>query len=169
MSATLSPEQNQRVREAAKRLVERYQNNVSAAARVLGKDQSWLNRLLKGQAGASFETASMIARELQERVSDLLDLPNEPIVTWSELPGFDDALQQAKVASGSRYPQSVWETVAGFSMPPHPPRVEAWMLLQVAGLVESLTAKQLTSGTSALPPGNDQTKSESKLRAGKHR
>jgi hypothetical protein len=169
VSATLTPEQNKRVRDAAQRLVDRYEGNISAAARALGKDQSWLNRVLKERAGASFETASLIARELQERISDLLELPDEPIVTWGELPGFSEALEQAKAASGVRYGAGIWATVASFSMPPHPARVEPWMLLQVAGLVESLSAKQLTAGSSVPPADGGHKKSQRKIRSSKAR
>lgn len=169
MPGKLTEEQNRKVREALSTLVARCDGNVSAVARLIHKDQSWVHRFIKGQQGASLGTAAIIAQNSGQRVSDLLGIANDPIVTWSELPGFDDAYAQARAAAGSRFSDVVWERVGGFSMPPHPAKVEAWMLLQVAGLVESLHANQLTPGPSTLPPADGQNKSERKLRSSKRR
>lgn len=170
MPGKLTDEQNERVRAIALGIVRKNGDNISAVARMLHKDYSWLHRFIKGQVGASFETAELIAKYGEERVVDVLGIAERPVVTWSELPGFDEAYKQARATAGGRFSEEVWDSVKRFSMPPNPPQVEPWMLLQVAGLVESINSKQLAPPPPALlPKAVGQKASTSRMRIPKRR
>lgn len=161
MPGKLTEEQNDRVRAVVERLISNTDNgNVSAVARAIHRDQSWLQRFVKKQVGTSFTTAAAVARNAGMRVSDLLGISDDPIVTLGELPGFSEALEQARAAAGSRFSETVWANVGATSMPPHPARVEVFLLLQVAAIVESFTIKRFPA-----PPPPD--KASSTIRASK--
>lgn len=155
----LSPEQNARVQQVANDLIAHHNGNKSAAARAVGKDQSWLGRVADGKIGASLETASLLCAAIGRDVSEVLGL--SPIVTtWSELPGYDEALAQAKAALNNMHDERIWSQVGRLSMPPHPSRVEPWMLIQLAQFVAALNSRP----TPLLPAPTGSTK---RLRAAK--
>lgn len=167
MSATLTTKQNELVRAGAEKLVKRHKGNISSAARALGKDQSWLNKLIKEGSGGSLETATLIARELGVGVADLLDLPREPLKVWRDLPGFDVALVLAKATASDRYSDNVWEMVGDMHTVLQPEVIDLLMLLDAARLLDGLYAKKLTSGSDTSPPsgrGGGHKKSSGRIR-----
>jgi hypothetical protein len=138
----LSDEQNKRVQQVAKDLIVQHKGNISAAARVVKRDQSWLSRVANGKLGTSLETASRLCAAAGRDVSEVLGIVPS-VMTWSEIPGYEQALAQAKAALGSVYDDRIWSQIGGMSMPPHPPAVEPWMLIQLAPFVAALNAKPI--------------------------
>lgn len=142
MPTPLSDEQNKRVQKVAKDLIAQHNGNVSAAARMVKRDQSWLSRIAAGKLGASLETASRLCAAAGRDVSEVLGIVPS-VMTWSELPGYEQALEQAKAVVGNVYDDRIWAQIGGMSMPPHPPTVEPWMLIQLAPFVAALNAKPI--------------------------
>ena len=140
MPSPLSPEQNKRVQKVAQDLITQHGGNASAAARAVKRDQSWLYRIANGKLGASLETASLLCSALGLDVSEVLGIVSS-VTTWSELPGYHDALGAAKQSLGGVYSEQIWQQIGRMSMPPHPPKVEPWMLIQLAQFVAALNAR----------------------------
>jgi len=139
--APLSEAQNKRVRKVAQELIAKHEGNVSAAARSANCDQSWLSRIARGKLGASLETASVLCAALGLDVSVVLELSHPLVMTWSDLPGYEEALQAAKASLPNLYDEQIWQQIGRMSMPPHPPRVEPWMLIQLAPWVAAVNAR----------------------------
>lgn len=162
MSA-LSPEQNDRLRTAMRKLLDEEGDNYAAVGRRIGKDPTWIFKLMGGSAGGSLETASLVAREVGKSVAELLDIRPAPLRMWSEIDGWADALEAAQAAS--QYSDRVWDLVGRLDIQPAPERIEAPMLLSAAALVDGLRAKKWTSGSDTSPPSNrGGGKSHSKIR-----
>lgn len=159
MSTTLTPDQNDRLRAAAERLVQKF-GNQSAVEEATGLNQTWLSRLLNGKGGGSYRSALIIARELGVELNVLLGI-SRPTTTLAEFEGYSAVLHKAQ--SSGLYPDTVWEQVGQMIIAPLE-EVTVPVLLHVAGLVQATRAKALT-GTSPPPPRGGQRRSGSKLRS----
>jgi DNA-binding XRE family transcriptional regulator len=73
----LTPEENERVRVALRELIEHYGNQVKLAPK-LGVNQSTLSGILGGRAGASYQLAVAIARQLGRDPRELLAGTSQP-------------------------------------------------------------------------------------------
>ncbi len=110
-SGALKPDQNERVRELAARLLrEEFNENQSALARRLGVKPPTISRFMDGGQGTSLELAEAIARLAHEDINIVLGLrrPNETTLDKSTaqvggrlslfryLAGWDEAVARAK-------------------------------------------------------------------------
>lgn len=162
VSAALTPDQNDRVREGMQQLLDEAGGNCAAVGRRIGKDPTWIIKLMQGVAGASLETASIVAREVGKSVGELLGLTEHTLARWSQIPGYEEALATAQEVSGNRYAPRVWEIVGRLHIEPAPDHLDAKMLLDAAQLVDGLRAKK-ASGSDTNPPST-RGKSHSKIR-----
>lgn len=136
MPATLTKEQNRRACEAVNELIT-LKGSASEVGRLIKRSQGWVSRFAAGIGGTSYATVMLICKELGRNVSEVLG-EGPSITTWGGLPGFDKALEDAKASLGNIYGDPIWAQIGRLSMPPHPPKVEPWMLMQLAPFVAAL-------------------------------
>lgn len=166
VSTTLTPDQNDRLRAAAAKVVEKC-GGQAAAARATGLNQTWLSRLLRGEVGGSFRSAAMIARELDINPAEMIGGAVITPETLSELSGYRAALKEARALGAGQFTESVWAAVGQMTLAPLD-AVDAEILLQVAAIVQATRSKKLVSGSDlpppSRPPEGGHRRSGSKLR-----
>jgi hypothetical protein len=150
VNSTLSTEQNESMREAARRLVARCGGNVSEAARLLDVNQSGLARFLAGSQGTSYATAALIARELREDLNKLLGLAFVAPKRLRELPGYQRSLIEARLSG--IYTDETWDAVGEYVLQPHPEEITTQFMNDMAVVVHHMRVKKLTSSGDTLPP-----------------
>lgn len=91
---SLSPKQNDAIREALQKIVAEHEGNMSAVARLLGVSRPYVYELVEGTRGAGITIAEAIAKHSGVSVLELLGIaePDDPDgegTAWSRLPGWD--------------------------------------------------------------------------------
>ncbi len=168
VGVSLTEEQNQQVRAAAEELVRRHDGNVSAASRSISVSQSWLSQFIDGGKGCSLNTAAVIAAALDKEVKELLGTDpgeNLNVVPWSELPGYDKALRDARALTGTQFSERVWRLVGASTTAPAPRIIQPAHLVKAAELFHMLGgAKSLTAGSDTVPASVRGGRKSSKMR-----
>jgi transcriptional regulator with XRE-family HTH domain len=119
---SLSPEQNARVREAARKLLDKH-DSATALAKTLGVTQAAVSSLLTERTGAGFQMAGAIARQLGITLTELIDgtdaLPDPPASSapvFGNLRGYDAAERAARARPGAAlYEEQDWAAPRGWS------------------------------------------------------
>jgi DNA-binding transcriptional regulator YdaS (Cro superfamily) len=91
---SLSPKQNEAIREALQKIIAANEGNMSAVARLLGVSRPYVYELVEGTRGAGITIAEAIARNAGVSVLELLgiaeqDDPDGEGTAWARLPGWD--------------------------------------------------------------------------------
>ncbi len=157
----LTPDENALLRAAIQRLIDKH-GSLNAVALLLRRNQAGLWRIMEGHGG-SLHTAALVARELGVDVREMLQkvLPQLPPV--SELPGYREALVEARRIAGTKHSDAVWEMVGNMIFGPLK-TVDAAVLLKIAELAQMTRVRNLTAGSDMAPPSRPPVK-----RQGGHR
>jgi len=166
VSTTLTPDQNDRLRIAVAKLVEKH-GGQSAAAHACGLHQTWVSRMLSGGGGGTYRSAAIVARELGVNLAKMLGAPVYNPNALADVKGYKQALREARIRGAAYYTDTVWAAVGQMTLAPLE-EVTADVLLMVAAIVQSERSKKLVSGSDlpppSRPPGGGHRRSGSKLR-----
>lgn len=129
-SKGLTPDQNERVREAAYRYAHaEHGGNVSAAARALGVSQATLGDVINRKKGAGLRLATLLAAKAGKSIDELITGRRQgtmssgvPMVTFgagvvATLPGWDEAAAEARRGHPD-VPGWAWDAARMYPAPP---------------------------------------------------
>jgi hypothetical protein len=119
---SFTPEQNARVRAAARKLVAANGDNITRTADQLGITQAGLSSFLGERTGAGPQLATAIARRMRISLQMLIDgredipePPESPVPLFGNLEGYAEQERIAREIAGPTFPAAAFERVRGWA------------------------------------------------------